>query len=226
VEGPVRYKLVMFDFDGTLADSLPWFASVINAVADTYRFKRIAAHEVDQLRGYNARQIMRHLGVPMWRLPFIARHMQALTAANIDRVALFDGIDRVLDDLAKAGITIGVVTSNAEANVRRVLGPANAARVAYYECGVSMFGKHSRFRAILKRSGMSPQHALYIGDELRDYEAASRAGIRFGAVAWGFTRIDALLAHQPDEVFRQVDDLRALADPVSGAAAGADRHES
>jgi phosphoglycolate phosphatase len=209
----VRYKLVMFDFDGTLADSFPWFASVINAVADTYRFNRITAHEVDQLRGYNARQIMRHLGVPMWRLPFIARHMQALTAANIDRVALFDGIDRVLHDLSEEGVTIGVVTSNAEPNVRRVLGPASAARVAYYECGVSLFGKHSRFRTILKRSGVSAHDALYIGDELRDLEAARRAQIRFGAVAWGFTRIEALLAHQPDEVFRQVDDLRALTAP-------------
>ena len=40
----MRYNLVIFDFDGTLANSLPWFSRVLNEVADRYRFKRVAAH--------------------------------------------------------------------------------------------------------------------------------------------------------------------------------------
>ncbi len=45
---PGPYRLVVFDFDGTLADSFPWFARVINDVADRYRFARIAPDEVGQ----------------------------------------------------------------------------------------------------------------------------------------------------------------------------------
>ena len=57
----MAYKLVIFDLDGTLADTFPWFLSVLNGVADRYRFKRIEKHEVERLRGYSARQIIRHL---------------------------------------------------------------------------------------------------------------------------------------------------------------------
>jgi hypothetical protein len=48
---PVKYRLVIFDMDGTLADSFPWFTSVLNTVADKYRFRRVAPHEVETLRG-------------------------------------------------------------------------------------------------------------------------------------------------------------------------------
>jgi len=99
----MAYKLVIFDLDGTLADTFPWFLSVLNGVADRYRFKRIEKHEVERLRGYSARQIIRHLGVPAWKLPLIARHMRSLSARDIDELQLFNGIDTVLRSLSKVG---------------------------------------------------------------------------------------------------------------------------
>ncbi len=42
--------LVVLDFDGTLADSFGWFCSVLNGVADRYRFRRVEAHEVEELQ--------------------------------------------------------------------------------------------------------------------------------------------------------------------------------
>ena len=59
-----RYDLVVFDFDGTLADSFPWFCSVLNGVADRYRFRRVEDGEIDTLRGMGASAIVRHLGIP------------------------------------------------------------------------------------------------------------------------------------------------------------------
>jgi phosphoglycolate phosphatase len=203
----VKYKLVIFDFDGTLADSFPWFISVANTIADKYQFKRIEVHEIETLRGYGARQIVQHLGVPWWKLPLIGRHMRRLTAENIGQIAVFEGVDRLFEQLSQAGVKIALVTSNACANARRVLGPDNAARIAFYECDVSMFGKSARFRRILKQSGVMPHEALCIGDEIRDLEAAAKAGIPFGAVAWGFTQIEALQAHAPAEVFMRMDEI-------------------
>lgn len=203
----VKYKLVMFDFDGTLANSFPWVVSVANTLADTYKFKRIAEHEIETLRGYSARQTIRHLGVPWWKLPSIGRHMRRLTAENIDRIALFEGVDRLLQRLEAAGVAVALVTSNSYENAQRVLGPANAARITYYACGISIFGKQAHFRRILKQSGVLPQEALCVGDEIRDLEAAAKAQIPFGAVAWGFTHIAALQAHGPAEVFAGIDEM-------------------
>lgn len=203
----MRCKLVIFDFDGTLADTFPWFMRVINDVADRYRFKRVEPHEVEMLRGMGAAEIMAHLGVPRWKLPLIASHMRRRKAREIGATRLFAGVDRMLARLDDAGVTIAVVSSNSEANVRAILGPALASRIACFECGASVFGKAARFRKVLRRSGILPPDALCVGDEIRDLEAARRAGLAFGAAGWGFTRPEALQALGPNVLFSSLDEI-------------------
>ena len=48
-----------------------------------------------------------------------------------------------------------------------------------------MFGKAAKLRQVVRQSAVPPQHAIYVGDEIRDAEAAGKAGIAFGAVLWG-----------------------------------------
>ena len=209
----MRCKLVIFDFDGTLADTFPWFMRIINDVADRYRFKRIEPHEVELLRGMGATEIMAHLGVPRWKLPLIAGHMRRRKAREIGETRLFAGVEALLARLVDAGLRVAIVSSNSEANVRTVMGPALAARVTFFECGASVFGKAARFRKVLRRSGILPPDAICIGDEVRDLDAARRAGIAFGAVAWGFTRAEALQARGPDVLFSSLDEI---ADSLTG----------
>src|SRR4051812_41545066 len=107
----MKYKLIIFDFDGTLADTFPWFLQVANTVADRYRFKRIEAHEVETLRGYDGRRMIEHLGIPWWKLPLIANHMRRLPASAGDHVVLFEGTDRLLRQLSQRGVKLAIVTS-------------------------------------------------------------------------------------------------------------------
>jgi phosphoglycolate phosphatase len=201
----VRYKLIIFDFDGTLADSFPWFARVLNSVADKYGFRRVEHGKIDSLRGLNARELIRHLGVPRWKVPLIARHMRKLKMTA--PIGLFDGVDRMLPALASGGVTLAMVSSDSEDNIRRTLGPELSTLMSHYGCGASLFGKAAKFRTVLKRSGHDAAETITIGDELRDLEAARSAGIAFGAVAWGYTRPDALKAHAPDEMFNSVGEI-------------------
>jgi phosphoglycolate phosphatase len=209
----VLYKLVVFDFDGTLADTFPWFASVLNGVADRFGFRKVeTAEEVEALRGLSSRQIIERLDVPIWKLPLIARHMRRLASEHAADMRTFEGVPAMLQELHASGARLSVVSSNSEANVRRVLGPESAARVELYACGTSLFGKAAQFRKILSAASVAPSEVLCIGDELRDAEAAAKVGIPFGAVAWGFTRRDALEKCSPHHLFLSVDDiLRTLA---------------
>lgn len=215
----MAYRLFIFDFDGTLADSFPWFCAVLNQVADRYGFRRVEAHEVETLRGWEPRQMLAHLRVPAWKLPMIANHMRGLMARDICGIRLFEGADALLRRLAEGGATLAVVTSNSEENVRRVLGPETASRIAYYECGASLFGKASKFRKVLKRSGVAPADAICVGDEIRDIDAARKTGLACGAVSWGYARPDALIARRPDRIFASFDDVAAaLARPATAAS--------
>ncbi|WP_342151544.1 HAD hydrolase-like protein [Methylorubrum sp. SB2] len=194
------YRLVAFDFDGTLADTFAWFGSVLNGVADRYRFRRVEADEVERLRGLSARAIIADLGIPAWKMPLIARHMRALAARDAHDIRLFPGVPEMLGALDAAGIGLAVVSSNGEATVRRALGDSGD-HIRHYACGAALFGKARHLRAVAREAGVAPGEMLAVGDEIRDAEAAAKAGCAFGAVAWGYTDRAALQAKAPAHLF-------------------------
>jgi phosphoglycolate phosphatase len=203
------YALAIFDLDGTLADSFPWFRRVFNDVADRYGFRRVAGHEIEALRGKGPRELLAHLDVPVWKLPLIAAHMRRLKSRHLHDIPLFAGAREMLQHLAGAGMRLALVSSDHEANVRSQLGADTAALFAHYACGASLFGKSAKFRQVLKRSGIAPTRTIAIGDELRDIEAARAAGIACGAVAWGYADPSALQAQRPDRMFATMEEISA-----------------
>ncbi|MDY0019811.1 MAG: HAD hydrolase-like protein [Anaerolineae bacterium] len=203
----MKYSLVIFDFDGTLADTFSWFVGIANQIADKYGIRHIDEREYEMLKGYDVRKVIEYLEVPLWKVPLIAAYTRGLMTENIHQVGLFDGIGGVLRQLSEQGATLAVVSSNSSENVRRVLGPESAALIHYYECSVPMFGKPSRFKKILSKSGISHDDAIYIGDEIRDLKATKKVAIAFGAVSWGYNSADSLRAHGPTELFTRVEEI-------------------
>lgn len=203
----MKYKLAIFDLDGTLADSFPWFLTVVDSISDKFGFRRIAPDEVDTMRGLGAREIVSRLEVPTWKLPLIANHMRKLKTQHHTQIKLFSGVDRMLQDLKSGGLRLAMVSSDAEVNVRTMLGSANAALIDVYACGASLFGKPSKFRTVLKRTGIAANQTIAIGDEMRDADAAEQTGIAFGAVAWGYASANALASRKPAELFRTMDEI-------------------
>ena len=205
-----KYRLAIFDFDGTLADSFPFFAESFGSLADRHGFRRVTPDEASSLRRLDAREIMARLGLPAWKLPIVARSFVALMRENASRVPLFEGIPETLAALHAAGVSIAIVSSNSRDNVERVLGGENARLVSGFECGASIFGKRSRLSRVLRRAGVQCADAIYIGDQSTDHDAARAAGITFGAVAWGYGDYDALRERRPDVLFERVSDIAVL----------------
>lgn len=203
----MKYKLVIFDFDGTLADSFPFFLRSINMLAATYKFPPINPEQVDQMRGMNARQLMKNAQLASWKIPLIARAFIRLMAKDIEQIQLFEGIPDLLKQLANQGVQLAIVSSNSEENIRRILGPQTAALITYYGCGTSLFGKQHKFRKAMTKSGVKPNQVLCVGDEVRDIEAAKEADLAFGGVAWGYTRVDVLEAHPDIDLFYTLEDI-------------------
>ncbi|QQB36763.1 HAD hydrolase-like protein [Achromobacter deleyi] len=205
----MKYDIAAFDFDGTLADTMPWFNSILNTVADKYGFRKIDAAERDQLRHRDASEILKFLGIPLWKLPAIMAHVRTLMQEIDPGVHLFDGIPDALARLKAGGLRLAVVSSNSLENVQRVLGPDTAALFDDYECGTDLFGKAAKIDRLLQRHGTPPERFLLVGDEMRDIDAARKAGVRVGSVAWGYNHVDALRDRGPDELFMQVAELPA-----------------
>lgn len=199
------YRLAILDFDGTLADSAGWFRCVINDVAREFGFRTVSDEDFARLRGQDNRAIVRHLGVPAWKLPLIARHMRGLARREAHRIRPFDGAIDALRGLKASGAVVAIVSSNDADTIRRILGPEGVACVDRIEGGASLFGKAAKFRRVLRATGIPPAEALAIGDEVRDIEAAAAAGIDSAAVAWGYADPELLRARGPTLLLERME---------------------
>lgn len=203
---PMPYSLVIFDLDGTLADSLPWFRRNVNIVAARYRFRPVIDEDVELLRHSSTAEVLNHLGVARWKLPLIARHIRKLKTEQAASIPLFAGVEQMLATLAGAGVRLALVSSDTEANARQKLG-ASARLFAAFDCSASLYGKAKKFRRVVKRAGADPAAVIAIGDETRDIEAARAAGIAFGAVTWGYAAEKALRDRGPEMVFTRMEEI-------------------
>jgi phosphoglycolate phosphatase len=202
----MSYALVIFDLDGTLADSFPWFLTVVNGVAREHHFREILDGEIERLRRASSRAILNHLEVPLWKVPAVARRMRVLKREQIETISLFPGVPTMLQALRDAGLSLALVSSDNEDNARRQLG-ASAGLFSHFDCGASLFGKTAKFKRVMRHARVAPARTIAIGDELRDLEAARAAGIAFGAVTWGYAAAEALVARKPAWVFERLDDI-------------------
>jgi phosphoglycolate phosphatase len=200
------YALAIFDLDGTLADSFPWFLRTINDIADHFNFRRVAPEDIEELRHASTREILAHLEVPLWKLPAIARHARRLKAEAASEISLFAGVEAMLRTLTDKSVQLALVTSDSEANAREKLGDA-AALFSHFDCAASLFGKAAKFRRVVRRAGVAPTQVISIGDEVRDIDAARAVGIACGAVCWGYAAPAALRALRPDHVFEHISDI-------------------
>jgi phosphoglycolate phosphatase len=207
-----NFSLAIFDFDGTLADSFPWFVASLDETADHFGLKRVDPNEIDSLREMSSRDALNHLRVPMLKLPAITLYMHNLFAEGMHDIALFPGAAEMLFALHEAGVKLALVSSNAETNVRHVLGAA-AGTIDHYACGASLWGKAQKFAGVLRTLRQSPASTIAIGDEIRDIDAAHQAKLTAAVMTFGYNSRKALEHRSPEYLF---DDYEGLKRAVIG----------
>jgi phosphoglycolate phosphatase len=183
--------------------------SIFNDLARDHGFKVLQPHEFELYRNLTHRDLLAKLEIPMWKLPAVMTSMRRRMAENVGGLTVFQGIPEMLRGLSSAGVKLGIVSSNSPENVQAILGTAAAQRIEFYRCGASMFGKAAKLRSVLRKGGVPASESLYVGDELRDLEAARKVGMAFGAVTWGQHERSVFAPHNPDEVFANVEDIAA-----------------
>lgn len=202
-----QIDLVIFDFDGTLADSTAWAIRAVRPLAERFKFKAVTEDEIAMLRGRSSREIIDYLGLPLWKVPLVAAHGKKMMAAEAHAIPLFAGTSDLLRGLSAAGLRLAIVSSNSEATIRSILGAELAGLVDHYGCGAAIFGKASKFKAVVKAARIPKDRVLCIGDETRDIEAAREAGLACGAVEWGYATRRALADHSPTMMFAAMDEI-------------------
>jgi phosphoglycolate phosphatase len=202
-------KLIIFDFDGTLADTFSLFLQIFDSAAEKFRFRRLEQERLAELRAMTARQILHHHAVPVWKLPSLMRYTRQSMEQRMHEISIFAGVDAMLEELSAKGVLLAALSSNSARVVEHVLTSEHVGRFCQFECGTSLFSKAVRIRRILAATGVAASEAILIGDEIRDLEAARQVGLAFGAVGWGYTALEALTLHGAEYHFHSPEGVTA-----------------
>ncbi|MCZ2340323.1 MAG: HAD-IA family hydrolase [Bacteroidales bacterium] len=212
------YRLVVFDFDGTLADTLSQAVATYNRIAPELGLRPIT--DVEAARAMPTRQLMRELGIRFWRLPRLIRTFRAVAAEHAPDVQLHAGIVELLHALRERGARLGILSSNSESNIRAAL-RANGVEDAFaFVVGYpKLFGKAKALRRILRQEKLLRHELLFIGDELRDIEAGQKVKVATAAVTWGFHAVDLMERANATYVLRHPAELLATLSELRGDGA-------
>jgi phosphoglycolate phosphatase len=202
-------RLVVFDFDGTLADSMALSVGIFKRIGPGLGLRPF--DDVEAARRMPTRKVLKAVGVTFWKLPKVVRAFQAAVAEHAHEIRLHPGIADALAALhARPDVRLGILSSNREDNIRTCLA-ANAVEhlFAFVVGHPQLFGKARALRRIRRREKVERGQMVYVGDETRDMEAARRAGVGAAAVTWGYHTPELLglanptvLLHEPHELVK------------------------
>ncbi|MGB6222722.1 HAD hydrolase-like protein [Haloferula sp.] len=210
----MAYRTIIFDFDGTLADTLEESRQIFNRLAPDYKLRQVSAEELPALRHFSLKELLRHLGIPKRRVPGLIARGTSMMRGNVTNLDLIEGIDAILPQLRERCDAFGVLTSNAPANVDLFLRAKGLRGLFNFISSTSkLTGKAKHLRAIRKTFSLKSEEMLYVGDEIRDIKASKKAGIPVAAVTWGFNSPEALTAETPEHLISSPGEFLALLPP-------------
>lgn len=201
-------KAIIFDFDGTIADTVDALVSIANRLAEEFGYIPITPDELDLLKNLNSREIIKYSGISVFKIPFLVKKVKAELKDKIAELKPIPGIREVLIVLKKKGIRLGIITSNSQENVTEFLKANNLDNIFdFIYSGVTIFGKTTIINNVLKKQQINPEEVIYVGDETRDIEASQKANIKVIAVTWGFNSQEILARQNPNFLVHQPSDL-------------------
>lgn len=190
--------IVIFDFDGTIANTFDILYQVINQLAPHYGLDPFSPNQANASRNLSTLEIFEHLHISRLKIPLLSIRVRRRLTQLIPQATVYPGIKSVILNLKKHNYTLGVLSSNSRTNVIQFLNQNQINCFDFIYGGSSLFGKSRKLRQIIKKEKLIPGQTYSIGDEPRDIVAAKRNHLISIAVAWGYKSTNLLQEYQPD----------------------------
>lgn len=198
-------KIILFDFDGTIADSSTVILKVANQFAEKFGYKKV--DDIDKFRNKGISELFKEFQVPLIKLPFFLVQYRKEYRKEIANVTPIIGIPSALKNIKREGYKFGIITSNSRKNVIIFLEKFKLNFFDYIYADIGFFRKSGAIKKCLKRNKIDSSKVLLIGDETRDIEAARKNGIKVIAVTWGMQSKEMLKKFYPDCIVDSSQDL-------------------
>lgn len=199
---------ILFDFDGTLAQTMMLILKVFNRLTDVYGYRHLPEEKVEEYRHLTIHEFIEAVGIPVWKVPLIAIHARMLMHQDIHEVHPPENLASVLTQIHESGLyQMDILTSNRPKNVRKFLSEHEMGWFDEIHATRSVLSKKRRVQKYIRQKGIDPQTLYYIGDTSIDVESARHAGAKSVAVTWGLNTPEALKRVDPDHLVDHPDQL-------------------
>ena len=220
----LRWQTILFDLDGTLADTIPLIVASYQ-----HAFREVRGEEIDEVRAraWIGRPL---LGALLEEDPErgheLDRTYREWNLANTSRlIQRYAGVPEMLSALTAAGADVHVVTSKRRDTARLALAAVGIDHLVDVLGALEDTTRHKPepdpLLEAARRLGIDPTSAVYVGDATVDVLAATAAGMAAVAVTWGAGERDALEATGPEAVVDTVAELTAYLLDGTPVTAGA-----
>lgn len=199
--------VIVFDFDGTIADSFGTVIKILGELSNDPALKNIVPREqMEQLRNEGIRKLIKKRSiVSMAQLPFWVKRFRQELNNKLSTINPIKDVPEVINSL-KNKYKIAIISSNAKENIENFL-KNNGIKFDYIYSGSSIFGKSRVINTFLKKEKINRKNIIYIGDEDRDIEAAHKSHIFSIAVSWGYNSEKVLIKARPDILINKPKEL-------------------
>ncbi len=201
---------IVFDFDGTIADTLSVVIKIANKFADHYGYRKIPLSDLPKLREKKPSEVLKHLGISIFKIPIVVRKIRFEMNKEIVHLQASAEIKDALVKLRENGCVLGILTTNSRENVMEFLKNNDLQLFDFVYTGRAMYGKSRLLKKLMKEKTIPHNDPIYVGDEIRDIEAAKKAGIRVIGVSWGYNTRAALQKANPDYIVEKPEDLHEI----------------
>jgi len=203
-------RVIIFDFDGTIADTFSVAVDIFNELGPSFGFPPLTPDLIDKARGMTAHQLIDYFGIKKSNIPSIAARGLKALHSRMPEVEPCAGVPALIRRLSAEGYVLGILTSNSSENVEDFLRRHDLKLFSFVRCSSRIFGKDKELSTILKTNHWNAGQILFVGDEVRDIEAGQKVGVRCAAVTWGYNTREALEKLAPDLVVDRPDELMDL----------------
>jgi phosphoglycolate phosphatase-like HAD superfamily hydrolase len=202
-------KTIIFDFDGTIADSFELMLEIAEEIAGV---ERPSDEVIEYYKQFPLTKVVRELHIPITRIPRLILKGRQKMHERIHEVHPFKGMPEVLEKLHDhKDYHLLLMSSNSEQNVRTFLRENDLERFFDSVVGnVGVFNKAAALKKTIRHNRLDAKNCFYVGDEVRDVVGASKAGVEPIAVSWGYQARDALAKYHPFALVDKPHDLLAV----------------
>lgn len=179
-------KEVVFDFDGTIGLTLDLSVEILNGLVSELGYRQINNKDIKVFRTQGWKKALKGVNFPLWKVPKVGMKVQTELHKQMEKIKMVKGLKEVLEKILKKNLVLGILTSNTKENVEKFCKKNSLDMFKYVYSEKSLFGKEKGIKKLLKERKLKKDEIIYIGDEVRDWEACQKVGVKMIGVSWGF----------------------------------------